>query len=94
VRVLEPRSDLDLAAEPLGAERRGNLGPQDLDRDLSAVLEILGEVHGRHATLAELPLDRIAVGEGGGESGMRVSQWACSGSLPDTWLKPRLGGCR
>jgi hypothetical protein len=28
------------------------------------VLEILGEIHGRHAAGAELALDAIAVGEG------------------------------
>ena len=31
--MLEPGGDLDLAEEALGAERRGEFGAQDLDRD-------------------------------------------------------------
>jgi hypothetical protein len=32
------------------------------------VLEVLGQVHGRHAALAQLTLEAVAVGEGGQES--------------------------
>ena len=42
---------------------------QDLDGDLAAVLEVLGEVDGGHAALAELALEAVAVGEGRGEAG-------------------------
>ena len=63
--MLQRGDRLDLAEEPLGADHRGQLGPQHLDRDLAPVLEVLGEVDGGHAALAELALDPVAVGEGG-----------------------------
>ena len=42
----------------------GELRAQHLDGDLAAVLEVLGEIDRRHAALAELPLDAVAVGQG------------------------------
>ena len=66
--MLEPGGDLDLAGEPLGAERGGQLGAQDLHRHLAVVLQVLGEVHRRHAALAELALDAVAAGERGGQA--------------------------
>ena len=55
---LQPRGELDLAQEPLGAQRRGELGAEHLERDLAVVLEVVREVDGRHAAAAELALDR------------------------------------
>ena len=55
VRVLQVGGRLDLAEEPVGADDRGQLRPQDLDRDLAVVLEVLGEVHRRHAALRPAP---------------------------------------
>ena len=73
--MLEPGGDFDLAGEALGPQRRGQLGPQHLHRDVAMVLEVLGEIDRGHAALAQLPLDAVAVGEGGGES--RVDgQWS------------------
>ena len=72
MRVLQGGDRLDLAEEPLGADDRGELRPQHLDRDLAIVLEVLGQIDGGHAALAELPLDAVAVGEGGGEAGPGV----------------------
>ena len=66
--MLELGDDVDLAEEPLGAQRRGELGPQDLERDLAVVLEVVGEVDGGHAALAELALDAVAAAEGGTQS--------------------------
>ena len=66
--MLQRGGGLDLHHEPLGAEHGGELGLQDLERDLAVVLEVLGEVDGGHAALAELALDAVAVGEGGGEA--------------------------
>ena len=37
VRVLQVGGGLDLAQEPLGADHRGELRPQHLDRDLAVV---------------------------------------------------------
>jgi len=46
VRVVEPRDDLDLAQEPLGAEQRGEIRRENLDRDPPAVLEVVREIDG------------------------------------------------
>ena len=44
------------------------LGPKDLERDLAIELEVVREIHGRHPTLTELPLDSIAISENRVES--------------------------
>ena len=62
--MLQIRRGLDLGEEPLGADHRGELRPQHLDRDLAVVLEVLRQIHRRHAARAQLPLDAVAVGEG------------------------------
>ncbi len=79
VRVLEIGGGLDLGEEPLGADDRGQLRVEDFDGDLAVVLQVLREVHGGHAALTQLPLDPIAVGEGGGQARVRVAggcHWA------------------
>ena len=72
--MLEVGGDLDLGEEALAADDGDELGVQDLDGDLAAVLQVVGEIDGGHAALAELALDAVAVGEGGGEAGYRVGQ--------------------
>ena len=47
----------------------GEFGAQHLDRHLPVVPEIVGQVHGRHAALAELALDAVPVGERVGQLG-------------------------
>ena len=64
VRVLQPGGDADLAGEALGAEGRGELGAEHLDGDLAVVLQVVGEVDGGHAALAELALDPVGGAEG------------------------------
>ena len=66
--MLQRRGGLDLHHEALGADDGGELGLQDLERHLAVVLEVLGQVDGGHAPLAQLPLDAVAVGEGGDQS--------------------------
>ena len=44
------------------------LGMEDLDGDLAAVLEVLGEIDRGHAALAQLALEAIAIGDSGGEA--------------------------
>ena len=68
VRVLEVGGGLDLGQEPLGAEDGGQLGAQDLERDLAVVPHVVRQVHRGHAAGAQLALDDVAVGEGGGEA--------------------------
>src|SRR2546426_681789 len=72
VRVRESRGDLDFAHEALGAERRGELGPQHLDRDGAMMLEIPAEVHRGHPTATEFALDRVTPDEGGSQAGEQV----------------------
>ena len=66
--MLQVRRRLDLGEEPLGAECRGEIGVQHLDRDLAVVLEVVREVDRGHAARAELALDAVAVGEGRAET--------------------------
>jgi len=64
VRMLEARGGGDLLHEPLGAQDRRELRPQDLERHVPLVFEVLGEVDGGHPAFTEMALDAIAVGEG------------------------------
>ena len=61
VGVLEPGGELDLALEALGAERGGQLGMEDLERDRPVVLQVVGEIDRGHAPAPELALERVAV---------------------------------
>ena len=58
----ERGGEVDLAQEPLAAERLGEVRVEDLDGDVAVVLEVAGEVDGRHAAGAELALDAIVRG--------------------------------
>ena len=62
------RRRLDLGEEALAAERGAELRVEHLDGDVAIVLEVVGEIDGRHATRAELPLDAVASGKGGEET--------------------------
>src|SRR5207248_6335935 len=64
VRMGEPGGDFDLPQEALGAERRGDLGPQHLDSNGAAVLEIARQVHRGHPAPPQLALEGVALGEG------------------------------
>jgi len=68
VGMTQRRGGLDFLHEALGTQYCGQLGAEDLDGDLAVVLDVGGEVDGGHAALAELALDRVAVGEGRGET--------------------------
>ena len=59
----ERGGEVDLAQEPLAAERLGEVVVEDLDGDVAVVLEVAGEVDGRHAAGAELALDAVVGGE-------------------------------
>jgi hypothetical protein len=56
--------DLGFAQEALPAERGRELGPQHLECHPTIELPIVGEIHHCHPAMAELTLDRVAVGEG------------------------------
>ena len=63
IGMLELGGDLDLLEEPLRPDDHGKFLPQNLDGDFAAVLEVFGEIHGGHATRAELAFNTITVGE-------------------------------
>jgi hypothetical protein len=63
VRMHELGSDLDFAEEARGAERGGELGAEDSDRNPAPMLEVVGDVDGGHATAADLFADRVMVRE-------------------------------
>ena len=61
--------DLDLAEEPLGPERGGEVGPENLQGHLAVMPHIFGQVDRGHPALTKLTLDGIAAGEGSVEAG-------------------------
>lgn len=63
MRVIESSGDADLAQEALVGDRAGEVGVEHLDRDVAVVLEIARQEDGRHATAAELALDRVPARE-------------------------------
>src|SRR2546430_16344938 len=65
MRMGEARRDLDLAQEALGTEGSRQLGTEHLDRDGAAVLQVLGQIDRRRAPVAQLPVDRVPIGQGG-----------------------------
>jgi len=46
----------------------GSRSGEQQNRSLGIVVPILGQVHGGHATLAELALQAVATAQGGGEA--------------------------
>lgn len=71
--MLQRCRERDLLEEALGPELRGELGAQQLERDPPAMLQILGQIHRRHAARTQLTLDAIAIGERGAEG--LVDHW-------------------
>src|SRR5215470_2455369 len=67
VRVAETRRRSNLGLEAFDADGRPNLRSQYFDGDAAVVAEVVGEVHVRHAAVAEHTLEAIVVGERRGE---------------------------
>ena len=59
MRMLQPRRELDLALEAIGAQPGGEIRRQNLDDDPSVEREIMHEEDTRHPPTTELPLDSI-----------------------------------
>jgi hypothetical protein len=59
---------------PLGAERRSEVGVQDLEGDGAIVAKVVRAVDRRHAAAAELGVETAAAGEGPRESSLGVGQ--------------------
>jgi hypothetical protein len=64
--MLESGGEPDLAEKALGSEGVGELSAENLERDLSIVLEVSRQIDHSHATSPELALDRVAIAEGVG----------------------------
>ena len=60
MRVLQVGRRLDLSQKPFRADDCGQLGLQDLERDLSLMPEIISEINRGHPALTELALDLVA----------------------------------
>ncbi len=61
--MTEPSRDLHLAVEAFGAEIGGEMRMEDLHGHVTAVLPILRQVDGGHASAADLSLNHIAIGQ-------------------------------
>ena len=59
--MTEAGGDLDLPQEAFGPDSFGDLGAQDLERDLAMVPEILGQEDRSGPTATELALDRVPI---------------------------------
>src|SRR2546425_13264508 len=66
--MLQARRDLDLPQEPLGPEADCDVRMEHLDRHRAVVSQVLRQIHGRHASPADLALDLAAVGYRGSEA--------------------------
>ena len=74
--MAQVRGGLDLAQKPLGAERLGEFGAQDLHGHFAPMLEILGEIDGGHTALPQLALDPVTALEGSAQTGSGVGHQA------------------
>src|SRR5580692_12863187 len=88
--MLELRRGRDLATEPLGSERHGEIRVQHLERDLPLVLGVARQVYGRHASGPQFTLHRIARSERGLQS-FEVRRRHLSG--PDMTHLQQVTGC-
>lgn len=64
VGMLQARRDFDFPEEAIGAQRGRQLGAQQLDGHSTGVLEVLRQIHGGHAALAQFAFDSVPAGQG------------------------------
>src|SRR5207253_11153217 len=89
VRVLEMRGEPDFLQEPLCADHRRDFRADHLDRDLAVMFAVACKVHGGHAAPPELPLEGVAIGQGGAQAVQRCDHSATI--LGVRWLARKLG---
>jgi len=63
VRVLQRGGDADLGGKARRADGGAKLGLEELDGDLPAVAEVLGQIDRRHPSLAQRPDQPVPVGQ-------------------------------
>ncbi len=66
--MLQSGRDRDLAQEPVGPDRRRDVGAQHLERDAPVELHITRDEDDGHAAVADLLLDHITVANTGMET--------------------------
>jgi len=75
------------------AERLTELGPEDLNRDLTLMLEVMSQHHYGHATAAELADNGILLGENVLEAVQQIghsTKMSAGSSLARVWRKSRI----
>ena len=60
MRVREVGRRRDLCQEPLGSHYRREFGLEDLERDVTLMLQVVGQVDRGHTALTEFGLDAVA----------------------------------
>ncbi len=73
--MLELGRHLDFPEEAIGTKRGGQFRPEHLDRHLAVVLEILRQVDGGHAALAQFAFETEVIGESGGDAVKLCGHW-------------------
>jgi len=84
--MVEGGGDLHLAQEPLLPHGGGQVGIEDLHRDLPVVPEVVGQVDRGHSARAEDVPDGVAVGQSASEIPQDVSHPG-----PPRWWVPASG---
>src|SRR2546423_12970345 len=75
VRVLEHRGQMNLAAESVHVDADSEVRKQDFHHDPATQRRVLSHEDPRHATAAELPLERIARAERALELVFKIHDW-------------------
>ena len=65
MRMLKTSGESDFLLEAIGAERRGDVGMQNLQRDRPVVSEVVREKNGREPAAADLMLEPVVRSERG-----------------------------
>ena len=73
VRMRQVGGGRDLGQEPLGSHYRCEFGLQGLERDLTLVLQAVGQVDDGHAALTKLTFNGVAAFEGSVQAGDAVT---------------------
>jgi hypothetical protein len=88
--MLQSGSKLNLALEPLGTERGGQLGVEHLECDWTLVLDVAGQIDRGHAPTTKLALEHVAVAQGSSQRGGQVGERRWRRDVRNlTWLTRR-----
>ena len=80
MRVLQAGGELDLALEPLDVDRGAHLGRQELDDDLPAEPDLLGQEDAAHAAATQLLQDAVVVADRGLKPVLEIDESAPVGN--------------